>query len=172
MTARPSNHRRGFRGALVLASTLALPLPLAVVAPASAVDEVNVSTGVTRAGPGLAVHGYDVVTFFSGAPAVGSDKFAYAHGGATYQFISQAHLDAFKADPEKYEPRYGGFCAYGASLGKKFEGDPRYWKIVDGKLYLNLDEDIQAKWSQDVAGNIKKADDNWKKIRTVAASAL
>lgn len=59
------------------------------------------------------------------------------HGGGTYRFESQANLDAFKANPGQLEPAYGGFCAYGAALAKKFDGDPRYWKIVDGKLYLN-----------------------------------
>ncbi len=61
------------------------------------------------------------------------------HKEATYRFASQAHLDAFKADPAKYEPAYGGYCAYGVSVGAKFDGDPRLWKIVDDKLYLNLD---------------------------------
>ena len=109
------------------------------------------SKGATLAGPGLAAHGYDVVAFFTdGKAEIGSDKYAVAHAGGTYRFVSQAHLDAFKADPGKYAPAYGGFCAYGVALGKKFDGDPRYWKIVDGKLYLNLNGDIQAEWSKDI----------------------
>ncbi len=155
----------------------ALTLPfLAALTPlgsAAAEDEINVSKGATLAGPGLAAHGYDVVAFFTeGKPVIGSDTYALAHDGGTYRFASQANLDAFKADPRKYEPAYGGFCAYGAALGKKFDGDPRFWKIVDGKLYLNLNGDIQAEWSKDVAGNIQKGDVNWDRIRAVPVSKL
>jgi len=155
--------------------SLVLPL-LTAVAPigsAQGVDEINVSKGGTLAGPGLAVHGYDVVAFFTeGKPVFGSDACAVAHGGGTYRFASRASLDAFKANPAKYEPAYGGFCAYGAALGKKFDGDPRFWKIVDGRLYLNLNGDIQAEWSKDIAGNIAKADTNWGRIQGVAVANL
>jgi YHS domain-containing protein len=139
---------------------------------AFAVEEQNTSHGATLAGPGLAAHGYDVVSYFGGQPVVGSDKFALAHNGATYRFANQAALDTFKADPAKYEPAFGGYCAYGAALNKKFDGDPRFWKIVGGRLYLNLNGDIQAKWSEDVAGNIKKAEGNWEKIKSVAVDKL
>ena len=156
---------------------LTLPLVAALAAfaaaPALAADEINVSRGATLAGPGLAVHGHDVVGYFTeGKPTLGSDKFAIAHNGGTYRFASQANLDAFKADPAKYEPAYGGYCAYGAALGKKFDGDPRVWKIVDGKLYLNLNGDIATEWSKDVPGNVKKADGNWERIRSVAPEKL
>ncbi len=140
---------------------------------AYAADEVNVSSGATLAGPGLAAHGYDVVAYFtSGKPTLGSDKFVIAADGATYRFANEANLDAFKADPAKYEPAYGGFCAYGAVLGKKFDGDPRLWRIVEGKLYFNLNEDIVAEWSKDIPGNISKADENWPTIRAVPADKL
>jgi YHS domain-containing protein len=148
---------------------------LGAVAPLSAhaADELNVSKGATLAGPGLAVHGYDVVAFFTdGKAEIGSDKYAAAHAGGTYRFVNQAHLDAFKADPAKYEPAYGGFCAYGVALGKKFDGDPRYWKIVDGKLYLNLNGDIQTEWSKDIAGNLAKAETNWGRIFATPVAAL
>lgn len=140
---------------------------------AHAADELNVSKGATLAGPGLAAHGYDVVAFFTdGKAEIGSDKYAVAHAGGTYRFVSQAHLDAFKADPAKYEPAYGGFCAYGVALGKKFDGDPRYWKIVGGKLYLNLNEDIQAEWSKDIPVNLAKAETNWGRIIATPVAAL
>jgi hypothetical protein len=145
----------------------ALALLAAIGAPSAALaaDEVNVSTGATLAGPGLAAHGYDVVAYFEqGRPTLGSDRFAIARDGATYRFSSQANLDAFKASPARYEPAFGGFCAYGAALGKKFDGDPRYWRIVKGRLFLNLNGDIQRKWSEDVAGNITRADENWRRI--------
>ena len=155
-----------------MCKTLSLPLLATILfaGSAHATDEVNVTTGGTLAGPGLAAHGYDVVAFFTeGRPELGSDNYAVADAGGTYRFVSQANLDAFKANPAKYAPAYGGFCAYGVVLGKKFDGDPRYWKIVDGRLYLNLNGDIQGEWSKDITGNITKADTNWASIRSVAA---
>ncbi len=141
--------------------------------PAQAADEINVSRGVTLSGPGLAVHGYDVVAYFKqGTPVLGTDKFAVAHNGGTYRFASQENLNAFMAETAKYTPAYGGFCAYGVALGKKFDGDPHFWKIVDGRLYLNLNGDIAAEWGQDIPGNIKKAEQNWPEIRSVAADKL
>ena len=154
---------------------LILPLLAAVpfIGAAHAADDVNVSTGLTRAGPGLAAHGYDVVAYFrDGKPVIGSDAYAVAYEGGTYRFASQANLDAFKAEPAKYEPAYGGFCAYGVALGKKFDGDPRYWKIVDGRLYLNLNGDIQAEWLKNIAGNVTKADTNWGRIRGITVARL
>lgn len=145
----------------------------AVATPAAyAADEHNVTTGATLAGPGLAVHGYDPVSFFKGSPVVGSDKFAVAYEGATYRFANEANLDAFNANPGQYEPAFGGFCAYGAALGKKFDGDPKYWRVVDGKLYLNLNADIQAKWSEDVQGNLKTANSNWTRIKSIPVDKL
>ena len=110
--------------------------------------------------------------FTEGAPARGSDALVHVHDGAAYRFSSQAHLDRFKADPERYLPQYGGFCAYGVSVGKKFDGDPTLWKIEDGKLYLNLNEEIYATFLEDVDGNVEKADDNWPGIESTAARDL
>jgi YHS domain-containing protein len=152
-------------GAILSVAAVSMPA-------AYAADEHNVSVGATLSGPGLAVHGYDAVSFFSGSPAIGSDKFAVAHDGATYRFVNQANLDAFNTNPGRYEPAFGGFCAYGAALGKKFDGDPKYWRVVDGKLYLNLNADIQAKWSEDVPGNVKTANSNWTRIKSVAVDKL
>ena len=127
--------------------------------------DVNVSSGLTGKGPGLAVHGYDVVAYFTeDAPVVGRAKFSTVHNDATYRFASRDNLEAFKDNPEKYLPQYGGFCAYGVAVGAKFDGDPRLWKIVDGKLYLNLNEEIQATWEKDIPDYIEDADGNWVKI--------
>lgn len=115
-----------------------------------------------KPGPGLAVHGYDVVSFFTdGKPAQGDAKFSAIHDDTTYRFASQAHLTAFVANPAKYVPGFGGFCAYGVSVGALFDGDPRYWKIVDERLYLNLDQGIAEAFNKDVAGALKKAEHNW-----------
>jgi len=152
---------KSIRNLLAAAGVLAL-----AHAPACAAPEVNVSTGSVlvegKVAPGLAVHGHDVVAYFSDArPTPGDARFATVYHGATYRFASQANLDEFKAHPDKYEPAYGGYCAYGVAVGGKFDGDPRYWKIVDGKLYLNVSGDIQAEWGKDTAGYIHKADSNW-----------
>lgn len=158
----------------LFASALGLSLLSSVALPgaAFAVDEQNVTRGATIAGPGLAAHGYDVVSFFSGQPGLGDDKYEIAYNGATYRFASQANLDTFKAASAKYEPAYGGYCAYGAWEGKKFDGDPRFWKIVDGRLYFNLNGEVQTLWLKDIPGHIKAADVNWTKIRSVAVEKL
>jgi hypothetical protein len=80
------------------------------------------------------------------------------------RFASAENRKTFEANPDKYVPAYVGFCAFGVSVGAKFDGDPRYWKIVDGQLYLNLNEDIQKTWLEDVPGNIEKANKAWKRI--------
>ena len=157
----------------LFALPLAAAFALALAGPALAVDEVNVSKGATIPGPGLAVHGHDVVAYFTdGAPTLGSAELAHVFDGATYRFASQANLDAFKADPAKFAPAYGGFCAYGVAVGKKFDGDPRFWRVVDGRLYLNLNADIQATWLEDVPGNIVEAEANWAEIRSIAVDDL
>lgn len=149
---------------------LAVAAVLGMAGPAFAGPEINTTVGIVTAdgkpAKGLAVHGYDVVSYFTeGKPVKGDAKFAIIQSEATYRFSSQANLNAFKANPAKYEPVFGGFCAYGVSVGAKFDGDPTLWKIVDGKLYLNLDSGIQEAWLKDVPGNIKKAEANWPGIK-------
>lgn len=157
---------------LVLSAIVAGGL-LGAAAPAFAADEVNVVPGLSAAGAPLALHGYDPVAYFTaGQPTRGSDELAYVHDGAAYRFSSQANLDAFKAEPARYAPQYGGFCAYGVAVGKKFDGDPTLWKIEEGKLYLNLNEQIYATFLKDIDGNVEKADGNWPRIESVAASDL
>ena len=146
---------------------------LTAAAPAFAADEVNVVPGLSIAGAPLAMHGYDPVAYFTqGKPARGSDKLTHVHEGAAYRFSSEAHLAAFKKNPGKYVPQYGGFCAYGVSVGKKFDGDPMLWKIEGGKLYLNLNEEIYRTFLKDIDGNIDKADDNWTDIEHTAVRDL
>jgi len=150
---------------LTLAIALALVALAAAPSSALAVAEINLAPGKTLLGPGVAVHGYDPVAYFTqGKPVHGSAEFSKVHNNATYRFANAENLKTFEADPDRYVPVYGGFCAFGVSVGAKFDGDPRYWKIVDGKLYLNLNEDIQKTWLEDVSGNIKKANEAWKRI--------
>ncbi|MBX9900253.1 MAG: YHS domain protein [Burkholderiaceae bacterium] len=135
-------------------------------------DTLNISKGGTLAGPGRAAHGYDVVSLFTNTKLVGSDAFAIAHEGATYRFASEENLRAFEASPGKYMPQFGGFCAFGVTISKKLDGDPLFSKVVDGKLYFNLNADILAAFEGDVAGNIAKAEGIWTTIQSTAVSAL
>jgi YHS domain-containing protein len=113
----------------------------------------------------LALSGYDPVAYFDqGRPVEGERRFSYAWQGATWRFASQEHLDRFKAEPERYAPRYGGYCAWAVSQGSTASSDPQAWRIVDGKLYLNYSLDVQKTWEQDIPGNIAKADGNWPKV--------
>ena len=137
---------------------------LGASAPVLAADEVNAVPGLSIAGAPLALHGYDAVAYF--------DASRHVHEGADCRFSSQAGLAAFKADPARYAPQYGGFCAYGVSVGKKFDGDPQLWKVEDGKLYLNLNEEIYQAFLADLDGNIEKADDTWPEIVHTAAGDL
>ncbi len=106
-----------------------------------------------------AIRGYDTVAYFTdGKPVKGSDQFVHEWMGAKWKFASQDHLDKFKADPTKYAPQYGGYCAYGIARDNVVKIEPDQWTIVDGKLYLNYDDDILKKWKKDTAGYIKQAD--------------
>ena len=121
---------------------------------------------VNKDGKALALKGYDPVAYFTeGEARVGSDAHVAVHDGAAYRFVSEANRKAFEKEPGRYLPQFGGFCAYGVTVGAKFDGDPRVFAVVDGKLYLNLNPDIQAKWEEDVKGNIGKAETGWQGIR-------
>lgn len=136
-------------------------------------DSVNHSAGMTLAGAPLAIHGYDPVAFFTdGTARIGDARYTVAHGDAAYRFVSEANQRKFDDNPEAFLPQYGGFCAYGVALGAKFDGDPRMFAIVNGKLYFNLDPAIQGTWKEDLASNIQKADGNWPKIRAAAPASL
>lgn len=124
-------------------------------------------------GGGVAIHGYDPVAYFVSATAVkGEAAHAVTHDGATYHFASAANADTFRADPAKYAPAYGGYCAMGTAMGRKFDVDPTAWRIVDGTLYLNLNADVQNAWIKDIPGNIAQADENWPQIKDVPVDRL
>lgn len=119
------------------------------------------------------VSGYDVVSYQNAKkPLRGNGNYVAVHDGVNYLFANADNQKTFEANPAKYVPAYGGYCAFGASVGKKFIGDPEVWRVVDGKLYLNLDAGIQVQWLKDVPGRIKTADANWSKIKNTPASEL
>lgn len=158
----------------------ALPLALALAFGAvGAVSTTSVfaydesSIAAINIDQGVILHGYDPVAYFTaGKPTQGSAQYAVSQGGATYHFASAANMKTFQSDPAKYVPQYGGFCAMGAALGKKLDVDPTQFKVVDNKLYLNVNADVFKKWSQDVPGNITKANANWPSIKDQAPSSL
>ncbi len=111
---------------------------------------------------GVAVGGYDPVAYFTqGKPVKGSKDVTASYEGATWRFASAEDRAAFQAEPAKYAPQYGGYCAYAVSQGHTAKAEPDAWTIHDGKLYLNYDRNVQAKWEKDIPGYIAKADANW-----------
>jgi YHS domain-containing protein len=135
---------------IALALFAAAPLPV-IAAP--------IWTGLI--GTEAAVGGYDSVSYFSGNPVPGSDAFTTQYKGATFKFANATNLATFKANPARYAPQYGGHCAWAAANNYRFAGDPKVWKIVDGKLYLNYNKSVQVKWEKDIPGLIAKGDSNW-----------
>ena len=122
---------------------------------------------------GYVIRGYDPVAYFKeGRPVPGRPDLEVEYKGGKYLFTSTANRDAFKADPEKYLPQYGGYCAFGVAMGKKFDVDPASWRIVDTKLYFNLNPVILEKWSGDTKGYIQKSEKNWPQISEKAPSEL
>lgn len=137
-------------------AALALMLVAAPVA-ASAANLVNVA-GASQ----IALSGYDPVAFFTDAkPVSGSPEITAKYEGATYLFASEEHKKLFAGNPKKYAPQYGGFCAFGASVGHLFPVDITTWQIRDGRLYLNFNPDVLKKFNEDFNGNIAKAESNW-----------
>lgn len=127
------------------------------VSPTLAGDLVNVSGA-----SGIALNGYDPVAFFTESkPTHGDPKITATHKGATYMFASESHKKMFEKDPEKYAPQYGGYCAYGVSVGALFPVDINTWQVRNQKLYLNLNPEILKLFNQDIEGHITKADMNW-----------
>lgn len=129
---------------------------------------------------GFAVSGYDVVAYFGldqsavgtaqpqGVP--GSASITAEYNGATFAFSSEANRDAFVANPAQFAPQYDGHCAYGVSRGGKVPANPNLWRIVDGKLYLNITKNVVGFWEEDIPGNISLAENNWTGIEGSAAS--
>ncbi len=143
---------------IVLAAAVA---PLSLAAFTSAADAAPVYVGVE--GGNVAVSGYDAVIYFDGdgTPVKGDAAFAVAHDNAVYHFANGANAARFAANPEAFMPRYGGHCAWAMSRGYLAPGDPLAYAVVDGKLYLNFNQAVKAKWDMDRAGFIAAAEKNW-----------
>ncbi|MEM7490030.1 MAG: YHS domain-containing (seleno)protein [Pseudomonadota bacterium] len=111
---------------------------------------------------GTAIDGTDPVSYFTeGRPIEGESDITYDWNGATWRFASVENRDLFAAAPEDYAPQYGGYCVWAVSQGYTASTDPEAWNIVDGKLYLNYNMEVQARWEGDIPGHIASADGNW-----------
>lgn len=111
---------------------------------------------------GVALGGYDAVAYFTQQqPIKGSASLSHSWMGATWRFTSAENRDRFAAEPANYAPQFGGYCAWAVSNNYTAPVDPLAWKIVDGKLYLNYNRDVQRKWQQNLPDRIRAGEKNW-----------
>lgn len=156
--------------------TLGSTLVLAVLAAPFAQAEAN--WGVAKdehalTKNGVILNGYDAVAYFTENKAVkGKAEYGAEHKGATYHFATAENRDMFLKNPEKYAPQYGGWCAYGVALGKKFKVNGKAFEVVAGKLYVNKDAAVAKTWKTEKTENIEKADEEWPSIKGVPAKKL
>jgi YHS domain-containing protein len=144
-----------------LGTLLLVLIALGFALPAAARGVVNASSFT-----GTAIEGYDPGAYFhEGRPIDGQSAFAHDWMGVTWYFASAENRDLFAADPDRYAPQYGGYCAWAVGQGYTATIDPEAWRIIEGKLYLNYSKDVQAQWARDIPGNIARGDANWPKIR-------
>ncbi|HWP42053.1 MAG TPA: YHS domain-containing (seleno)protein [Blastocatellia bacterium] len=123
---------------------------------AEKVDPINKSSD------GLALNGYDAVAYFEARRAVrGAEEFSHEYEGARWLFTTEANRDLFANDPQKYAPQYGGYCSWAVGHGYTAPGDPEAWKIVDGKLYLNYNQEVREMWEKQIPALIVEGDKNW-----------
>jgi len=114
-----------------------------------------------------AIRGYDPVAYFTESkPVKGKAELTAEWMGATWRFASAKNRDMFKADPAKYAPQFGGYCAFAVSRGYTASTDPDAWTIVDGKLYLNYSVSVMQTWRKNTARYIARAEGNWPKVLT------
>src|SRR5918996_1056363 len=138
----------------IVAAVLAILSPM----PAAAASR---TPPVSADESGLAIRGYDPVAFFTlGKPQTGSPKITYKYQGATWRFASAENLATFKSATLRYAPQFGGYCAWAVSQHYLAPGDPSYWKIVDGKLYLNANARAKELWEADQADAIVRGHAN------------
>lgn len=131
-------------------------------APAALAGKSRYYTGLVR---GVAVGGYDPVSYFTVSKAVrGKKKFETEWDGVKWRFASADNRDAFLKSPSKYAPKYGGYCAYAVGIGTTAKGDPRQWKIVGGKLYLNYNRSIKRTWERKQSYYIRVGNKNWPRV--------
>ena len=144
---------------------------MAVFIMVSQLSTALAETAISSDKNGVAIDGYDPVAYFvEGKPVLGSEKIVHSWQGASWRFVSVENRDKFAADPGKYAPQFGGYCAYAMSGGGFAAGDGERWRIVDDKLYLNNNWFAEKLWTQDIPGNIRDADEHWPRLNPVQAT--
>lgn len=119
---------------------------------------------------GTALRGYDPVAYFvDGKATIGKADITATHSGAIYRFASAANRDRFVASPSKFEPVFGGYCAYAASRGYKADADPNAWHVIDGRLFVNYNAAVAKNWATRAAAYIKAGDENWPRVQLLPA---
>lgn len=127
-------------------------------------DDVNAGS-MNLDKSGVAIQGHDPVAFFADGKAVkGNPAISSSHNGAKYHFASADHQMTFEKNPEKYEPEFGGWCAYGVAKGSKVKINPEAFQIVDGRLLLQYSKGVRKKFNKDTQGNLEKADKKWPEV--------
>jgi YHS domain-containing protein len=115
---------------------------------------------------GVAIRGYDPIAYVAEMkPVKGSPEFHAEYQGSTFYFSTAANRDMFAANPDKFAPQYGGYCAFGMAKGYKATTDPAAFTVADDKLYLNYSKTVRFQWTLDIPGYIRKADENWPEVR-------
>jgi len=133
-------------------------IALTLLSAAAYADQPPVFTGRGD----FAIRGYDTVAYHTEQkPVKGNDDYTAEYNGATWRFASAENRDLFQQNPEKWAPKYGGYCAWAVSNNYTASTDPHAWSIVDDTLYLNYSRSVRKKWSKDIPGNIRKGDANW-----------
>lgn len=121
---------------------------------------------------GIMLHGYDPVSYFDGQPEAGAEAHSLSYQRKIYYFKSAENKQRFLVDPERFQPSYGGFCAFGVRMAKKFDIDPEAYQIVDGRLYVLLNRATLGVWQEDTPSNIAIANNNWPKIKEISPAEL
>jgi YHS domain-containing protein len=163
----PASSRIASRRTLLLTPVLAAAGAV-VLAPKSWTRKAHAAPAIeTSLMPGVALAGHDPVAYFTKAkPTPGRPEIATPYQGAEWYFESEANRAAFRANPLKYAPQYGGHCSWAMARGYTAKGDPEAWRIENGKLYLNYDLEIRARWEKDIPGFIAQGDVNWPKLKS------
>jgi YHS domain-containing protein len=137
---------------------IALPIIVMVLISAALAEKRLINTDKN----GVALKGYDPVAYFTdNKPVKGNPQFQAAYNEGTYYFSSAENKKLFEADPKKYEPQFGGFCAYATSKGYTAKIEPDAFQVLNGRLLLQYDTDVRDLFNKDPQGNLKKADQNW-----------
>jgi hypothetical protein len=138
-----------------LAVCSARPARSAEAAPVPAIDATH----------GVALEGYDAVAYFlDHRPIRGIDTYSHTWSGVVWKFASAEHRDLFAADPERYAPQYGGYCAFAVANRTTAHGSPKQWAVVNDRLFLNNNPLAKKLWDRDRPGHIRAGDQNWPQI--------